>query len=59
MGAWRFVREGVLDGAVDVGGRSLRYVGREPSAAPAPGSLQVHLAEQEALVREALEPWPD
>jgi 2-oxoglutarate dehydrogenase complex dehydrogenase (E1) component-like enzyme len=55
MGAWRFVRESVLDGLIDTGGRSLRYVGRAPSAAPAPGSLRTHLAEQEALVREALE----
>jgi 2-oxoglutarate dehydrogenase E1 component len=55
MGAWRFVRESVLDGVVDTGGRRLRYVGRAASAAPAPGSLRTHLAEQEALVREALQ----
>jgi 2-oxoglutarate dehydrogenase E1 component len=56
MGAWRFVRETVLDGVLDTGGRALRYVGREASASPAPGSLKVHQAEQDALVREALEP---
>jgi 2-oxoglutarate dehydrogenase E1 component len=56
MGAWRFFRECVLDGLVDVGGRTLRYVGRDASAAPAPGSLRTHLAEQEALAREALDP---
>jgi 2-oxoglutarate dehydrogenase E1 component len=56
MGAWRFVRETVLDGVVDTGGRVLRYVGRAASAAPAPGSLKTHLAEQEAIVREALQP---
>jgi 2-oxoglutarate dehydrogenase E1 component len=56
MGAWRFVREAVLDGVLDTGGRALRYVGREASASPAPGSLKVHQAEQDALVREALEP---
>jgi 2-oxoglutarate dehydrogenase E1 component len=55
MGAWRFVRENVLDGTVDVGGRTLGYVGRAASAAPAPGSLKVHVAEQEALLREALQ----
>jgi len=54
MGAWRFVRERILDGDVDTGGRALRYAGRAASAAPAPGSLRVHLAEQEALVEEAL-----
>jgi len=54
MGAWRFVRERFLDGDVEAGGRSPRYAGREESAAPAPGSLKVHLAEQEALLRDAL-----
>jgi 2-oxoglutarate dehydrogenase E1 component len=56
MGVWRFVRESVLDGVVDTQGRTLRYVGRAASAAPAPGSLRIHLAEQEAIVREALQP---
>jgi 2-oxoglutarate dehydrogenase E1 component len=54
MGAWRFVRERFLDGDVGAGGRPLLYAGRAASAAPAPGSLKVHLAEQEPLVREAL-----
>jgi 2-oxoglutarate dehydrogenase complex dehydrogenase (E1) component-like enzyme len=48
------VRERFLDGDVEAGGRQPRYAGRNASAAPAPGSLKVHLAEQEALVREAL-----
>jgi 2-oxoglutarate decarboxylase len=54
MGAWTFVRERLLDGEVDAGGRGLRYAGRAASASPAPGSLKAHLAEQERLVREAL-----
>jgi 2-oxoglutarate dehydrogenase E1 component len=54
MGAWRFLRERFLDGDVASGSRLARYVGRAPSAAPAPGSLKVHLAEQDALVKEAL-----
>ena len=54
MGAWRFVRERFLDGEVDSGGRLPRYAGRAASASPAPGSLKIHLAEQEKLVREAL-----
>ena len=54
MGAWRFVRERFLDGDVFASGRTLRYAGRAASAAPAPGSLKVHLAEQDALVKEAL-----
>ena len=57
MGAWRFVRERFLDGDVPAaGGRAPRYAGRAASAAPAPGQLKVHLAEQEALTREALGP---
>jgi 2-oxoglutarate dehydrogenase E1 component len=55
MGAWRFVRERFLDGEVaDPERRQPRYVGRPPEASPAPGSHKVHVAEQEALVREAL-----
>jgi 2-oxoglutarate decarboxylase len=55
MGAWRFVREAFLDGVVqDPGRRVPRYVGRRASAAPAPGSLKVHVREQEAIVSEAL-----
>jgi 2-oxoglutarate dehydrogenase E1 component len=54
MGAWPFVRERFSEGDLDAGGRSPRYAGRAESAAPAPGSLKVHLAEQEALLREAL-----
>ena len=56
MGAWRFVREGFLDGNVETGGRTLAYVGRAPSASPASGSLKVHLTEQAKLVRQALQP---
>jgi 2-oxoglutarate dehydrogenase E1 component len=56
MGAWRFVRESFLDGAVpDPGRRVPRYVGRPASAAPAPGSYKTHLREQEAILRQALE----
>ena len=55
MGAWRFVREEFMDRAAGLAnGRVPRYVGREASASPAPGSLKVHLAEQEAIVEAAL-----
>jgi 2-oxoglutarate dehydrogenase E1 component len=54
MGAWRFVRDRFLDGDVEAAGRLPGYAGRAASAAPAPGSLKVHLAEQDALVRDAL-----
>jgi 2-oxoglutarate dehydrogenase complex dehydrogenase (E1) component-like enzyme len=39
---------------VPAGGRLPRYVGRAESASPAPGRLKVHLAEQQALARDAL-----
>jgi 2-oxoglutarate dehydrogenase E1 component len=54
MGAWRFVREQFLDGCVPGGPRSPRYIGREPSASPAPGSHKAHVREQEAIVADAV-----
>jgi 2-oxoglutarate dehydrogenase E1 component len=54
MGAWRFVREQFLDGALPGPARSPRYIGREPSASPAPGSYKAHVREQEAIVALAL-----
>jgi 2-oxoglutarate dehydrogenase E1 component len=54
MGAWRFVWEQFLDGAVPGVSRPPRYIGREPSASPAPGSHKAHLREQEAIVAAAL-----
>jgi 2-oxoglutarate dehydrogenase E1 component len=54
MGAWRFVRERFLDGAVPGAGRPPRYIGRVPSASPAPGSHKAHVREQEALVEQAV-----
>jgi 2-oxoglutarate dehydrogenase E1 component len=54
MGAWGFVRAQFLDGGIrDPGGRVPRYVGREPSAAPATGVYKLHLEEQDAIVDEA------
>jgi 2-oxoglutarate dehydrogenase E1 component len=56
MGAWRFMREQFLEGVVaDPGKRAPRYLGRHPSASPAPGSHKTHVNEQEAIVRLALE----
>ena len=55
MGAWRFVREQFLDGAISGhGGRSLRYIGRPASASPAAGSLKAHQQEQQRILDEAL-----
>jgi 2-oxoglutarate dehydrogenase E1 component len=56
MGAWRFLRDLFLDGAVpDPARRTPRYVGRDASAAPATGSHKLHVIEQEAIVREAVQ----
>jgi 2-oxoglutarate dehydrogenase E1 component len=52
MGAWSFVRERLED-VEQLAGR-LRYVGRPRSPSPATGSHRRHLAEQEAIIREAL-----
>jgi 2-oxoglutarate dehydrogenase E1 component len=54
MGAWRFVRDQFLDGALRDLGRMPRYVGREESASPAPGSHKRHVTEQDAIVADAL-----
>ncbi|MCM2254128.1 MAG: multifunctional oxoglutarate decarboxylase/oxoglutarate dehydrogenase thiamine pyrophosphate-binding subunit/dihydrolipoyllysine-residue succinyltransferase subunit [Vicinamibacteria bacterium] len=55
QGAWRFLREQFLDGAIaDPGGRVPRYLGRAASAAPAPGSHKVHQQEQDAMIAAAL-----
>lgn len=57
MGSWRFVRERFLDGEVPgADGVRLRYIGREASASPAPGSHKTHQVEQEQIVNEALTP---
>lgn len=53
MGAWRFVREHV-DSLLNLSRRRLRYVGREESASPAPGSLKLHNSEQKAIIDEAM-----
>lgn len=52
MGGWHFVRtrfEGLLNE-----GQQLMYAGRAPSASTATGTTQLHAAQQELLIREAL-----
>jgi 2-oxoglutarate dehydrogenase E1 component len=53
MGTWNFV----LDRFQKVlpGNSQIHYVGRLPSASPAAGSNQMHLAEQKLLLRQAFE----
>lgn len=56
QGAWTYVRPRIETACRRNGadqGRALRYVGRQPGAAPATGLLQLHTAELEAVVLEA------
>ena len=51
MGAWTFI----LPRLLNLFPGYIHYAGRTASASTAAGSLQVHLAQQEALVRQAFE----
>jgi 2-oxoglutarate dehydrogenase E1 component len=50
MGAWEFVNGRFGDDLE----QKLRYVGRLPAASPATGSHKRHVAEQQAILDEAL-----
>jgi len=54
MGAWGFVCERLRE--LLLPDRQLGYLGRPPAASPATGSHKRHVAEQEDLVRRALDP---
>ena len=56
MGAWWFIRGKLQDVLDELGRESDRvaYAGRKTAASPAVGYLKLHLAEQEALVKDAL-----
>ena len=56
MGAWSFVSR-LIENELQ-GEQELRYVGRPASASPATGSAKLHKAEQEELVRQAIETKP-
>jgi len=51
MGAWTFIRPHLEE----VTGSTPAYIGREPSASPAVGSLRRHMLEQEKLVEYAFD----
>jgi 2-oxoglutarate dehydrogenase E1 component len=59
MGAWSFIFNmwmGGFEQFMDqVGGRPIRYVGREICASPAVGSEKIHHKEQEALVNRSFQ----
>ncbi|HTM20459.1 MAG TPA: 2-oxoglutarate dehydrogenase E1 component, partial [Kofleriaceae bacterium] len=50
MGAWTFMERRLRR----LLGKDLTYAGREAAASPAPGSMALHLIEQEALLAAAL-----
>lgn len=52
MGAWNFLRS-KLENELQ-SDQKLRYIGRDSSASPAAGSLKLHNAEQEKLVKTAI-----
>jgi 2-oxoglutarate dehydrogenase E1 component len=56
MGAWTFVAPRIEAVHAELGGavKRPRYVGRPEAASPATGVLKTHVAEQAALVDEAL-----
>lgn len=51
MGAWSFLAPRLSEDLASH--QRLSYAGRAPSASPAPGSLAVHTAQQEHLIRQA------
>lgn len=53
MGAWMFIAPRIMEELQE--GQNLRYVGRQASASPAAGQMKIHQAEQERLVKHALE----
>jgi len=55
MGAWRYIVSHLNDALKEAEiNNEFKYVGREESASPAVGSLQVHNKQQDKLLREAL-----
>ncbi len=56
-GAWLFVQNQIEDALTDAGhdGMRPRYAGRDASASPATGLASRHLAQQDALVADALD----
>jgi 2-oxoglutarate dehydrogenase E1 component len=53
MGAWNFALERFQK--ILPKGKQINFIGRLPSASPAAGSYQMHLAEHELLIRQAFE----
>lgn len=55
QGAWGFIQLRDILPACLTRGQRLLYTGREAAAAPATGSMSIHIAQQKRLVAEALQ----
>jgi len=53
MGGWTFVSLRITRALME--GQELRYAGRQASASPATGQMKIHQAEQQRLIKAALE----
>ena len=54
MGAWTFIRSRFDELLLADDRNAMEYIGRAPSASPATGSAQIHQAEQNVLISDAL-----
>ncbi|MDR0296419.1 MAG: 2-oxoglutarate dehydrogenase E1 component [Rickettsia sp.] len=55
MGAWNFIKDHLNESLKDISiNNQFKYVGRDESASPAVGSLNIHNEQQEKLLEEAL-----
>jgi 2-oxoglutarate dehydrogenase E1 component len=54
MGAWHFIRPFLND----ISGNSFAYIGRPASASPASGFHTIYQQEQEAIIEQAIGPFP-
>jgi 2-oxoglutarate dehydrogenase E1 component len=55
MGAWRYLEAKLRELVSEGHGMEIRYVGRPERASPAEGYPAAHLAEQNRIIREALQ----
>jgi 2-oxoglutarate dehydrogenase E1 component len=55
MGAWRYLEAKLRELVAEGPGMRIRYVGRPERASPAEGYPAAHLAEQNRIIREALQ----
>mmetsp|Transcript_44400 Transcript_44400/g.140112 ORF Transcript_44400/g.140112 Transcript_44400/m.140112 type:complete len:1033 (-) Transcript_44400:65-3163(-) len=61
MGCWSYVEPRVATALLEINGKRISYIGRNPAASPATGNSTIHLAEIEQFLEAAfnLAPAPD